>query len=50
MGNIASCVGKDAVVDIGVFERRVRILIEAIEEQDDAQGDGSREQGRWRGD
>lgn len=33
-------VGEDEIVDVGVLERRVGILPEAVEEEDDAKGGG----------
>ena len=30
--NIASCVGKDAIVDVGIFQRAMGVLVEAVEE------------------
>lgn len=40
MGDEACCVGEDEVVNVGVFERRVGVLPEAVEKEDDAEGEG----------
>lgn len=40
LGDEACCVGEDEVVNVGVFERRVGVLPEAVEEEDGAEGEG----------
>lgn len=49
VGDEARGVGEDVVVNVGVLERRVRVLHEAVEEERDAEGDGSREDAQGAG-
>lgn len=40
-------VGEDEVVDVGVLEGRIGVLPEAVEEEDEAQEGGDKEEGGW---
>lgn len=40
LGDEACCVGEDEVVNVGVFERRVCVLPQAVDKQDDAESEG----------
>lgn len=43
ISNKTSCVGEDIVVDVGVFQGGVAVLIEAIQEKHNAERDSGGE-------
>lgn len=49
MSNETSSVGEDIVVYIGIFQGRVSVLPETVEEEDDAESGGGAEDGEGRG-